>query len=186
MASFAKMTEAVKAVAEESGHTVISDQHSVLAMVTGMEVMRNPAVHIPSESVIGRAFVAAFVRKWLDMTGFAHVHTPMSAEEIVRNTTNISSEIVKQALPKNHKSTENTLDVLRATMMVQMCGSKDPLLNFGEALCEGPPQMVRNMPSRVLTQLETVLKLRGPTVLFDCLREMPTANSNAGSGDDES
>ena len=186
MASLAEMTGAVKRVAEAAGHTVIADQHSVLAMMTGMEVVRNPAAHILSESVIGRAFVAAFVQKWLTMTGFAHVHGPMSAEDIVRNMTNISSQIVKRTLPEGHKSTENTLDVLRATMMVQMCGSKEPLANFGNALCEGPPQLVGNIPSPILTQLETLLKSCGPAALFACLREMSAANSNAGSVDNES
>ena len=180
MSSFlADMTSVLKSAVEPPNKEVITNQHSVLAMVTAMDVMNYPEAHIPNESVIGRAFVAAFIHKWLIEMGFAKIHHPTTKEDIVRNITKVSSALANDALPVGHVSKPITVDVLRAAMMVQMCGSKNsdplhPLANFDDAVCKGPLEVVE-IPSSVLTNLETLLESRGHVALFECLMKRPKA-----------
>ena len=111
--------------------------------------------------------------------GFAKIHHPTTKEDIVRNITKVSSALANEALPVGHVSKPITVDVLRAAMMVQMCGSKNsdplhPLANFDDAVCKGPLEVVE-IPSSVLTNLETLLESRGHVALFECLMKRPKA-----------
>lgn len=171
---------------EPMGHQVITNQHAVLAMVTAMDVMNYPEAHIPNESVIGRIFVAAFVHKWLNDMRFAKISCPTNKEDIVRNITIMSSALANKALPEGYTPTSTTLDVLRATMMVEMCSSKDSnpsdsLANFDDAVCRDPLKVVE-IPASVLTKLETKLKSGGHYALFECLHKMKYANSPTATG----
>ncbi len=171
---------------EPMGHQVITNQHAVLAMVTAMDVMNYPEAHIPNESVIGRIFVVAFVHKWLLEMGFAKISRPTNKEDIVRNATTVSSALANEALPAGHASKPTTADVLRAAMMVEMCSSKDsnpldPLADFDDAVCRGPLKVVE-IPSAVLTKLETLLESRGHVALFECLHKRKHTNSPTATG----